>query len=268
MTPDRRPAPWFPGTGPGTGTALPLICFPHAGGTPSLFRDWQAGLGDDVRVVPVLLPGRGVRLRETPYDTMAALVTAVADALLDRGLADGGYALFGHSMGALVAYETGCELRRRGLAEPRHLYVAASRAPQLPAGRRDHLLDEIQLRAQLRALGGIDGDSAVADDYWARRLPALRADLAACETYRGPPRAPLRCPVTAYSAEGDPVAPPDAVAAWHDVTSGPFRRRHLPGGHFFLSGPSRGRVLHEIRDGLAPTGRAPALTAQRNGSWT
>ncbi|GAA2461942.1 thioesterase II family protein [Streptomyces mauvecolor] len=268
MTPDRRPVPWFPGTGIGTGAALPLICFPHAGGTPSLFRDWQASLGDGVRVVPVLLPGRGVRLGETPYATMAALVTAVVDALLDRGLTDGGYALFGHSMGALVAYETCCGLRRRGLAEPRHLYVAASRAPQLPAGRRDHLLDERQLWDSLRELGGIDGGSAVADGYWERRLPALRADLAACENYRSAPRDPLRCPVTAFSTEGDPVAPPDAVAAWRDVTSGPFRSRHLPGGHFFLTGPSRGRALHEIRAGLAPTGRPPVLTAQRNGSWT
>lgn len=287
VTPLHRPGPpraaWFPaGAEDPAGPALRLICFAHAGGTPSLFRDWPARLAGVATVVPALLPGRGVRLRETPYNSMPALVTAVADAIEERALTHDDYAFFGHSMGALLAYETGCELRRRGLGEPAHLFVSASRAPQLYGERQDHLLDDAELRNQLRSLGGFGSTGArteggaaeaVADGYWRRRLPALRADLAACETYRAPRRVPLSCPVTAVSAEADPIATESQVAAWEGTTSGPFTRIHLPGGHFYLTGRGRTALLRELRTRLTGTARpdsapAPAPTAQRNASWT
>ncbi|WP_225842029.1 thioesterase II family protein [Streptomyces albus] len=266
----RRPGPWFPGL-PGAATAarqdgtVPLICLPYAGGTPSVFHGWQQRLGTRATVVPVLLPGRGLRLREAPYSALAPLVHDLADALQKHVLTRHGYALFGHSMGALVAYETALELRRRGAGEPLHLVVSGSRAPQLYGDRRDHLLPDEELRAVIGGLGGLGAGGGTADAYFRRRLPALRADLRACEQYRARPRAPLRCPVTAVSATDDPIATAAQVDAWHTCCAGPFTRLHLPGDHFFLHGPSSARLLHlmrEVCDRLRPhptqpSGRTP-----------
>lgn len=244
------PATWFPGV-PGAvpGGApgrLRLVCFPHAGGTPSVFHTWPAHLGDTVRVVPVLLPGRGLRLHEPPYDALAPLAGDIAQALAAREPAVRSV-FFGHSMGALLAYEVACVLRDRGLPEPDHLYVSGSRAPHLYGDRADHTLDDEELLRVLRDLGGLglhDEDSA----HVRRRLPALRADLRCCELYRWTARPPLRCPVTAVSGTDDPIATPVQVDAWHRYSTGHFTRLRLRGDHFFfVDGASRDPLLRDLR---------------------
>lgn len=292
--PPRVPSPrppsdvWFPRTGPAAlpgqaavpgraGVSVPggsagqdraadpcpvrLICFPYAGGTPSVFLDWAVHLGEAVEVVPVLLPGRGLRLHEAPYTAMGPLAADVASALVDRGLV-GNHALFGHSMGALLAYEVACELRTRGQAAPLHLFVSGSRAPHLYGDRDDHRLSDDGLRRLVRDLGGLGADETVGSVYLERRLPVLRADLTACEQYRWSPRRPLSCPMTAFSAAGDPIATEPQVEGWREYTDGSLLRRHLAGGHFFLNGPSRFPLLREIRAELAR--RRAAGTGERD----
>lgn len=262
------PAPaaaWFPGgAGPQPAAGLPLVCFSYAGGSSSVYRDWSPRLGDRVRVVPVQLPGRGLRMREAPYTAMGALVADVATALTDRGLVED-YAIFGHSMGALLGYEVACELGRRGRAEPRHLFVSGSRAPQLYGDRADHGADDEQLRRLVRGLGGLSGLAGVgghdvADGYLDRRLPLLRADLQVCEDYRWQPRPPLGCPVTAFAGTADPIATAAEVEAWRECTTGSMLRRELPGDHFYLLGDSRARLLREIRGELEQVLSLPAGT--------
>ncbi|HEY3480390.1 MAG TPA: alpha/beta fold hydrolase, partial [Streptomyces sp.] len=201
------PERWFPAGSRRRGGAPRVICFPHAGGTPSLYRDWAAGLGGRSDVVPVLLPGRGLRMREEPYEAIAPLADEIADALLACGLADD-YVLFGHSMGALLAYETAVRLRALGAPRPRHLFVSGSRAPHQYGVPMRHSLDDDGLRRLVAELGGLGADEAMGRAYLERRLPVLRADLAVCEGYRWRPRAPLDCPMTAFSADGDPIATP------------------------------------------------------------
>ncbi|WP_338896082.1 alpha/beta fold hydrolase [Streptomyces sp. TG1A-60] len=265
------------GTEAGTDTApLRLVCFPYAGGTPSVYRGWAQHLGDRVQVVPVLLPGRGLRLRETPYTAMAPLASDIADALVACELVRD-YALFGHSMGALLAYEVACELRDRGRPEPLHLFVSGSRAPHLYGDRDDHTLSDAELQQLIRGLGGLGADDSIGSSYLERRLPVLRADLTACETYRWTPRHPLDCPMTAFSATHDPIASAPEVEAWRAYTSGSLLRRHLEGDHFFLNGTSRLTLLREIRGELArlidepggpgPDAPDPLLTSKREPSW-
>ncbi|TDT28132.1 medium-chain acyl-[acyl-carrier-protein] hydrolase [Streptomyces sp. BK208] len=267
---------WFPRpvAAPDAGQSDPataplrLVCFPYAGGTVSAFRGWQQRLGDDVAVVPVQPPGRGLRLRETPYDRMAPLAEAVADALTEHRLAHD-YALFGHSMGALLAYEVACVLRRRGLEPPRHLFVSGSRAPHLYGDRADHTLSDAALREVIRGLGGFGDADALGAAYFDRRLPVLRADLRACERYRWEPRPTLDCPTTAFSATADPIATPEMVEAWRPYTSGSFLRRHLTGDHFFLNGgPSRDRLLAHLGTELDALGTTPHRKATREAPWT
>ncbi|MEU2560447.1 alpha/beta fold hydrolase [Streptomyces longispororuber] len=262
-----RPAPptapdWFPGPGPDPEAAAGtphLICFPYAGGTASVYRDWPDLLG--APVVPVQFPGRGRRLREAPYTDLDALVSDVTDALLAAGLARE-YVLFGHSMGALVAYEVACALRARGAPEPRHLFVSGSRAPHLYGDRADHALGDDALRALVHDLGALAPGDRVAGAYLERRLPVLRADLTACERYRWRPRRPLACPMTAYAADGDPVAPPPHVEAWRAYTGASLLCRRVPGGHFFLNGPERRPLLRDLRTELTRTAE------EKEPSWT
>lgn len=262
------------GGGPDNGPYL--ICLSYAGGTASVYRGWQrelAALGWRGRVVPVQLPGRGLRLRERPYTSMRQLSEAVAGAVADRFLPCD-YSLFGHSMGALLAYEVACALRRGGAAGPRHLFVSGSRAPHLYGNRADHGLSDDELFRFVADLGGLGPEPSVGGAYFHQRLPTLRADLRACDGYRWQPRPPLPCPVTAFSGAEDQLAPESDVEAWRPYTSGSFLRRHLPGGHFFLNGPARSVLLREVRAelGRTPSGPGPGcaarpVTPSRNSAW-
>ncbi|MFD5698625.1 thioesterase II family protein [Streptomyces lasiicapitis] len=268
---------WFtgPGFGPGPQADGPqpdgpeaaptgplLICFSYAGGTPSVYRDWPDLLGPGVTVVPVLLPGRGLRLGEAPYTDMAPLARDVTDALLAAGHVHDCYTLFGHSMGALLAYEVACELRERGQPGPRHVFVSGSRAPHLYDGPDGQGLGDDDLRQLVHELGALGSGDEVGRFYLERRLPVLRADLTLCARYRWRPRRPLDCPMTAFSAAGDPIAPRAHVEAWRPYTSASLLHRRVPGGHFYLNGPARLPLLRELRAELTRT-----ASEEREPSW-
>ncbi|MEV4506446.1 thioesterase II family protein [Streptomyces klenkii] len=272
-----REALWFPRFGaPPPAAGAPgtrLICFPYAGGTASVYRDWRERLGGAAADVAALqLPGRGLRMREEPYTSAGPLVAAVAGELVRRGLTRD-YAFFGHSMGALLAYEVACALRQRGEPGPRHLFVSGSRAPHLYGDRAEHLLPDAELRDFAAGIGALgDGDRALLNGaYLDRRLPVLRADLEVCNSYRWRPRRPLDCPMTAFSASDDPVADAAEVEAWRAYTTSSFLRHPVQGDHFFLTGdgPARQRLLRELRGELARLSRASGTRSeQREPSWT
>ena len=110
--------------------ALTLFCFPYAGGGASAFRRWKEDIPNEIEVAWIQLPGRENRIREQPFVTMHELAPALADGILRS--ADRPFAFYGHSLGARIAFETARALRRRGAAQPRHLFVGASDAPQFP----------------------------------------------------------------------------------------------------------------------------------------
>ncbi|MEU9368228.1 alpha/beta fold hydrolase [Streptomyces avermitilis] len=214
---------------------LRLICFPHAGGSAGVFRRWPEELPPDVELVAIQYPGRQERFGEACVDDMTSLadqITDVVTSLLDRPIA-----LFGHSMGAGVAYEVTRRLESRQLAWPARLFVSGSVSPLTPRHRRDlHLRDDEGMLEGLRELGGMD-DAVLADpDLLRLVLPCVRADLRLIETYR-PARLPsIATPVTAYAGTTDAHVPREGVAAWGDFTSAEFNLRIFPGGHFYLVG--------------------------------
>ncbi|MFI6499008.1 thioesterase II family protein [Nonomuraea typhae] len=210
--------------------ATRLYCFPHSGGAAGEYLRWADRL-PGVEVWGVQPPGRGGRTGEPAFTSMDTLVAAFADA---AGLA-APYTFFGHSLGALVAYEAALTLRERGLPEPEQLIVSAYGAPHLhrpgePVADLDdgELLDVVE-----REHGPLPGEVRADPELAAPALAGLRADLTVVAAYRHHPAEPLRCPITALGGTTDEVTPAE-LAAWSAYTAGHFSMGLFPGGHFYF----------------------------------
>jgi surfactin synthase thioesterase subunit/glycosyltransferase involved in cell wall biosynthesis len=205
---------WFPGI---DAAPLPrLFWFPHAGGGAS-----TQAMG--LRYIGVRLPGRESRLAEAPFERMAPLVEALARAIEPYTAEP--FAFFGHSMGAVVAFELVRALRRRGLPLPRILIASAARAPQF---RRNHVPPAASTEEELLASLNIPQELAPAV------LPALRADTTLYRHYVYAEDAPLDCPIRAYGGTEDPNIGTHHLEAWREQTTASFAMRLFPGGHFYL----------------------------------
>ncbi|UZW58436.1 thioesterase II family protein [Lysobacter enzymogenes] len=211
-----------------------LICLPYAGGSWHAFAPWQVALQGQLEVVAPELPGRGHRIAEAPFSRLPALVDWLLDEL-DAQLADD-FSLWGHSMGALLAYETARTLERRGRRGPRHLFVTGALPPRYPRhAERYHLLDDDGLIAKLAAMGGTPEEVLRDRDLMQIVLPFVRADFAVCETYAWDCREPAVCaPITAIGGDRDPDIAIEKLQGWNDCSRAGARVSSLPGGHFFL----------------------------------
>ncbi|MEY9928689.1 pyochelin biosynthetic protein PchC [Catenulispora sp. GP43] len=229
-----------------------LVAFPHAGGSATFFRAWGSLLPPHVELVAVQYPGRLDRLREPCIDDVHQLADAVLKALdgrLDRDLA-----LFGHSLGALVAFETALRMESQGL-EIKALFQSSPPAREQQARRRPHLSDE-SLLAELRRLGATPTDIIEDPRACEAILVGLRGDYRAAAHYRPDPDRRLRCPVDALIGDGDPDVSPTATKAWAEATTGPWTLNEFPGDHFYLV-PQRDAVLRLVADRLGAPGPGP-----------
>lgn len=229
-------------------SALRLFCLPYAGGSNLTFRGWENALPAGVDVCAIQLPGRGARLHEPLFTRLEPLVRALGDEL--RPFLDRPFAFFGHSMGALVAFELARHLRATHGLEPAVLFVSADRAPDVPDGRKDYLLPEDQFVAMLRRLNGTPAEILDNPEALHLLLPILRADYETVQTYEYLPGPPLSSRIRAFSGTRDAGTPQETVAAWGRHTSGSFSLSLLPGGHFFIE-EARAQLLtivaHELR---------------------
>ncbi|WP_018657627.1 thioesterase II family protein [Actinomadura flavalba] len=240
---------WLWRPDPNPAAALRLVCLPHGGGGASFFASWAALLPPSVELVAVRYPGREERAGEPPPASMDALADAVAAALAP--LTARPYALFGHSMGATVAYEAA----QRLAAPPVHLIASAREAPHDERGGDVHRRDDAGLHAELTRLGGTDPEVLRDPDLRALILRYVRADYRVIETYRPGPHPPLRCPVTTFIGDRDPDLTPAETLRWRHATTGRVEARVFPGDHFYLV-PQRAAVLAALRRILTAATRA------------
>lgn len=223
---------WFNLYHPCPQATLRLCCFHSAGSGASLYRTWAKHFAPQVEVVAIQLPGREERSPEPALTQIPPLIRELTPVLMAY-LGDRPFACFGHSLGALLAFDFTRQLRRLQGPQPRHLFVSSREAPQGPRPRPCHTWTDAQLVHLLRQYGGTPEAILQTPEIMAVYLPILRADLALNGTYYYTPEPPLACPITAFVGRDDSVKVAQ-LQLWEQQTAMHFEAIVLPGGHMYL----------------------------------
>jgi len=212
---------------------LRLLYFPHAGGNAWSYHRWSEHLPKWVEPVCVELPGRGRRIGQPPFEDGERLLDAFLP-VLSRELTLLPTVLFGHSMGALIAFSCCSRLEARGEVLPRALIVSGQKPPHLPSRRlpiRD--LPPQMFLEHLSHLHGTPKEVFESPELVELLLPTLRADVTLVETWLHRPSPPLSIPLYAFGGKEDCDVLPEELAAWGEHAGGPFQKQFFQGGHFF-----------------------------------
>ena len=252
---------WIRRYRPAPEAAVRLLCLPHAGGSASAYLPMAHALAPKADVLAAQYPGRQDRYAEPPVESIRELAERVVEAL--GGDDDRPLALFGHSMGASLAFELAGLLEQRAGVVPTMLFASGRRAPSRFRPEDDvHRRGDEALLTEIRRLAGTDTRILGDDEVLRMILPALRNDYRAAELYRPARFRQVTCPVTALVGTTDPKAPLDDVRAWQEHTTGPFTLRTYPGGHFYLVDQAP-QVLALLTETL--TAARPAATDSAGG---
>ncbi|MFG2292842.1 thioesterase II family protein [Streptomyces sp. NPDC048603] len=209
-----------------------VLLFPHGGGSASHYRPWAAAAPWDIEFLAVQYPGREDRYSEAVPADLQGLAAALAEDL-PAGGPSLPTVLFGHSMGALAAYEFARRLAAAG-EPPAHLVVSGHPAPELTRPGRVHLGSDEELVGELRRTGATHGDLLDNAPLIQAFLPVIRGDYRLSETYRPVPGNLLNIPVTVLYGDRDPEIHPWEAEGWRDTTTGSCEFRTFSGGHFYL----------------------------------
>ncbi len=234
------PDVWFQRFRPRKQSAFALYCLPYAGGSASaIFRPWAAGLGADVDLRAVMLPGRGARIAEPASTDVGDLATRIASAIAADDT-QGGFGLLGHSFGAVLAFEVARRIeasRAFGIRQPKLVVVSGREAPvvaldepKLSTLGRDGFWQALETRYGVRT----PSDVAANAELMVRFRETTFADVVANDGYQYETSAPLACDLVALAGLRDDAVPRYAVEAWRTMTEGAFSSHVFPGAHYFI----------------------------------
>lgn len=214
--------------------SISLICLPFAGGSVSSYHYMKQCLDSHVSFCPIEPPGRGRRFSEPLLTDIHAIANDALEQVI--GIVESRpYALYGHSLGAKVAYLMACRIAQRRLPQPLHLFVSGSNAPSVPQQNRTrHLLPRQALFELIRNMSGTAPEIFQSPELLDLFEPVLRADFEANDTYHYQVQEPLSVPMTVMIGTEDTASYSDALA-WRRETTGPAKVLQFSGGHFFIS---------------------------------
>jgi medium-chain acyl-[acyl-carrier-protein] hydrolase len=229
--------PWVQFPTSTANSVLRLFTFPYAGGSAAAYRRWNKALPPTVEVCPILLPGREARLGEAAFSNVASLVEALVPAVAPH--LDKPFVFFGHSMGALVAFELARKLRQEHNVLPECLFVSAREAPGFALTQPPlcQLPDDEFIRA-LSRFNGVEQGALQHPELMKLMLPTLRADFALHEQYQYLEGPALECPIIVFGGLQDTATDAEGLNGWRDHTLASFARKMFPGDHFFINAPS------------------------------
>ncbi|AXG81921.1 thioesterase II family protein [Streptomyces paludis] len=253
--PDTDADRWLRRFRPNAGARVRLVCFPHAGGSASFYHPVAMAHAAAADIIVLQYPGRQERRHESQVGSVAAYVSRIAPILERETLLPTVY--FGHSMGAVLAFETALALADTPAA-PQAILASGRRAPATRRDERVHLRDDEGMLAELRQLNGTQADLLGDEEILRMAMPALRNDYRVVETYEGVPNTTVNCPITVLVGDGDPKTTVAEADRWREHTTGSFRIRAFPGGHFYLT-THQAQVNAELASTLAAASRGPAI---------
>jgi surfactin synthase thioesterase subunit len=231
-----------------------LFCFPYAGGNAFAFARWQDVLDPAIEVCAIQSPGRGGRVAEPPIDSLPALLRALAPEV--ARFDDLPFTFFGHSLGALVAFELTRYLQLHGMRLPERLIVSGCQAPQYRSTSRDlHLLSDTALLETLRQYAGTPPEVLENRELMGLLLPTVRADFSLAENYRYRYYPSLPVPISVFAGTTDENKEPGQVDGWQKETSRACEVSWFEGGHFFLN-ERRDAVLQRLNGTLLGVGES------------
>jgi medium-chain acyl-[acyl-carrier-protein] hydrolase len=233
-----------------TMSRIKLFCFPYAGGAAASYSSWKQLLNPDIEMRAIELAARGRRMREPNYNSIDDAVDDVFNIINDE-LHQAPYALFGHSMGSMIAFELAYKIQRNNLPEPIHIIFSGRAAPQVSREkkRKLHHLPEKEFREQMFEMGGTPKEFFEHPELMDLFLPLLKGDFRLTETYIHPKKnGPLDCDITVLSGRQDEDSE-EEVEAWGVHTKGNCDIHFFDGGHFFIHDEPE-RVLNIINDAI------------------
>ncbi len=222
-----------------------LFVLHHAGGSHLGYRGWVRHFPSDWEICLLEAPGRVHSTSEEPIRDAAALAERMHEVI--RPELDRPFGLFGHSMGALIAYE----LTRR-LTDTPPVWLGASawspaRGPERAEPR--HLVSADRLRDAIVGMGGTPRRALEDPDLWSHVEPLIRADLELVDTWKPDPQAPpLGVPLSVFGGAEDRGMTPERLAGWADHVEGGFAHHTLPGDHFYFTGRTADLVARIVKD--------------------
>lgn len=224
---------WVTFSRPVPDAKLRLFCFPYAGGSSVTYRAWPLGLPADVEVCAIQLPGHGNRLHEPLFDRLTPLLDDLAPKLIPY--LNKPFVFFGHSMGALIAFELTRRLRRDYARMPQHLFISGHRpALTRDVKKRTFDLPEAEFIQELVRLNGTPTEVLENPELLEVMIPILRTDFAIAQTYEYVEEPPLECDLTALGGISDVSVTREHLEVWKTHTSANFKLRMFLGDHFYL----------------------------------
>jgi surfactin synthase thioesterase subunit len=246
---------WLMRFHPNPDSAVRLVCFPHAGGSASYYHPLSVRFSAEADVIALQYPGRQDRRHEPCIKDIDLMADRLAEEL--AAVADKPTVYFGHSMGAILAFETAWRLEQAALRTPQSLIASGRRAPSTQRRETVHRRDDDGVIAELHRLGGTDV-GLIDGELLRIAMPSIRADYEAIESYAGTEDRRVSCPIVALTGDRDPLTTLEEADAWRLHTDSDFRRVLIAGGHFFITS-SRTAVQAEISRELAAVRQLQAL---------
>lgn len=246
---------WFTPLRQASAPKANLLLFHYAGGNSGIYRALSQWITQPVNIMALDLPGRARRFNEPLIDDLHVAADEIAKAMLAEksALAALPMILFGHSVGAKLAFEVTLRLQRKGMLTPRHLIVSGSGAPHIPRSRPPlHALAQDQFIEELRRYGGTPEPLLEEEDLLQLLIPMLRSDFKMAELYRHHSSPHVNCSLTAFGGDDDETVELSSLHAWSEHAGASFDTLIFPGGHFFLhqQGQAVARAMDKVLEGI------------------